>query len=62
MKVVAAEETSIAKEAGTDPKKNIQICGHEGRTVLWCKECHGKVCEYDTTKHKPSCLTGSALA
>jgi hypothetical protein len=43
------------------PKKNIRVCGHEDRTVLFCNECHGRGYEYDAMKHTPACETGHAL-
>jgi hypothetical protein len=43
-----------------EAKKNIQICGHEGRSVLFCRECHKH--GYFEITHTSECRTGQALS
>lgn len=47
--------------AASEPKRNIRICGHEDRTVLFCEECRTKGYEYDEMKHAPLCRTGAEI-
>jgi hypothetical protein len=54
----------FANLAANQPKRNIRVCcGPEGRTVLFCEECHGRGYEYDEMKHREGCChTAEALA